>query len=264
MRLVATSLDDSFGESFDKVAKYLGLGYPGGPIIEAKAREFMGFSESRLDSEECSESAPASTPETMPASTPKATPKPQAYPIPLLHNKELCFSFSGLKNAVRLSIESMPKPLSDEAVGSICAGFEQSACAHLVRKCSLYLAQRMEPASPTSPTIPTGGEADTPKTSLDSELSESTRATSHSAPTTRLRSFAIVGGASANLSVRSAIESLCERYGLELLLAPLEFCSDNAAMIGRVGLEQYKRGDFTPLFEAQISPKSVAGDFASL
>ena len=39
--LIAQSLDDSFGESFDKVAKYLGLGYPGGPIVESYAKEFM-------------------------------------------------------------------------------------------------------------------------------------------------------------------------------------------------------------------------------
>ena len=51
--------------------------------------------------------------------------------------------------------------------------------------------------------------------------------------------FAIVGGASANLELRSQCEELCKKYDAPLLLAPLEFCSDNAAMIGRVAVEQF-------------------------
>ncbi len=39
MEILATSLDDSVGESFDKVAKMMGLGYPGGPIIEQVAKD---------------------------------------------------------------------------------------------------------------------------------------------------------------------------------------------------------------------------------
>jgi N6-L-threonylcarbamoyladenine synthase len=48
---------------------------------------------------------------------------------------------------------------------------------------------------------------------------------------------ALVGGASANLAIRSAVEALCAQYGKRLHTAPMEFCSDNAAMIGRYGLD---------------------------
>ena len=66
--------------------------------------------------------------------------------------------------------------------------------------------------------------------------------------------FGIIGGASANLSLREKIQKMCDEFGISLLLAPLEYCSDNAAMIGRVGLESYLRGEFSPL-EIQTKPK---------
>ncbi|HHS92594.1 MAG TPA: tRNA (adenosine(37)-N6)-threonylcarbamoyltransferase complex transferase subunit TsaD, partial [Campylobacterales bacterium] len=75
MEILATSIDDSVGESFDKTAKMMGLGYPGGPIIEKLARE---GDENRFD-----------------------------FPIPLRNSKEIAFSLSGLKNAVRLAIEGL-------------------------------------------------------------------------------------------------------------------------------------------------------------
>ena len=216
IRLVAQSLDDSFGESFDKVAKHLNLGYPGGPLIDRLAREFALAHPTAL---------------------------PHSFPVPLLHKSELCFSFSGLKNAVRLAIESaihstesatesartdsqdsQKSALSAYEVGRICAGFQKSACEHITRKVRQYF------------------------------MSEQAREARH---------FAIVGGASANSALRESLASLCAEFGKTLLLAPLEFCSDNAAMIGRVGVEQYKRGDFTPLHEAQIMPKSLPDDFIS-
>lgn len=229
IRLVAQSLDDSFGESFDKVAKHLDLGYPGGPVIDRLAREFALAHPTAL---------------------------PHSFPVPLLHKGELCFSFSGLKNAVRLAIESaresaesarestqklhsestakstesthadskisQKSALSPYEVGRICAGFQKSACEHITRKVRQYF------------------------------MSEQAREARH---------FAIVGGASANSALRESLACLCAEFGKTLLLAPLEFCADNAAMIGRVGVEQYRRGDFTPLHEAQITPKSLPSDF---
>ncbi|MBH0305758.1 tRNA (adenosine(37)-N6)-threonylcarbamoyltransferase complex transferase subunit TsaD, partial [Helicobacter pylori] len=67
--------DDSFGESFDKVSKMLDLGYPGGPIVEKLALDYAHPNE------------------------------PLMFPIPLKNSPNLAFSFSGLKNAVRLEVE---------------------------------------------------------------------------------------------------------------------------------------------------------------
>jgi N6-L-threonylcarbamoyladenine synthase len=109
LKVLATTLDDSFGESFDKVAKMMGLGYPGGPIIERLARE--GDAE-RFD-----------------------------FPVPLRHQKKLAFSFSGLKNAVRLQIAEL-KNLSKKDMADIAASFQKAAIEHLLQKtkeaCRLY------------------------------------------------------------------------------------------------------------------------------
>jgi N6-L-threonylcarbamoyladenine synthase len=51
-----------------------------------------------------------------------------------------------------------------------------------------------------------------------------------------------VGGASANLAIRSAFEALCAEQGRRLHTAPLEFCADNAAMIGRYAVDALAAG----------------------
>ncbi len=68
--------------------------------------------------------------------------------------------------------------------------------------------------------------------------------------------FAIVGGASANLYLREKFTSLCKEFDKELILAPLAYCSDNAAMIGRCAIEDYKNGKFVQLDNIAVNPKS--------
>ncbi len=94
-----STIDDALGEAFDKVAKLLDLGSPGGPHVEKQA--LLG------------------------------DPKRFRFPRPLLKEKTLDFSFSGLKTAVRLAAEEIA-PLSDTDVADICAGF-QAAVAEIVR-----------------------------------------------------------------------------------------------------------------------------------
>jgi N6-L-threonylcarbamoyladenine synthase len=94
-----STIDDALGEAFDKVAKLLGLGSPGGPHVEKQA--LLGDH------------------------------KRFKFPRPLLREKTLDFSFSGLKTAVRLAAEEIA-PLSDTDVADICAGF-QAAVAEIVR-----------------------------------------------------------------------------------------------------------------------------------
>jgi len=94
-----TTIDDALGEAFDKVAKLLGLGNPGGPHVERLALS--------------------------------GDPKRFRFPRPLLREKTLDFSFSGLKTAVRLAAEEIA-PLSEQDVADICASF-QAAVAEIVR-----------------------------------------------------------------------------------------------------------------------------------
>jgi N6-L-threonylcarbamoyladenine synthase len=88
-----TTIDDALGEAFDKVAKLLGLGVPGGPEVEKMA---LKGDASRFN-----------------------------FPRPLIKEDRLDFSFSGLKTAVRLAAEQRA-PLTEQDVADICASFQRT------------------------------------------------------------------------------------------------------------------------------------------
>lgn len=92
--LLGTTIDDALGEAFDKTARLMGLPYPGGPQIEAHARN--GDKNAYL------------------------------FPQPLRHKKGLNFSFSGLKTAVKTAIEKEQKPLSQTLKENIAASFQET------------------------------------------------------------------------------------------------------------------------------------------
>ncbi len=185
VKVLASTLDDSFGESFDKVAKMMGLGYPGGPLIEELAK--------------------------------KGDPYRFSFPVPLKNSKKIAFSYSGLKNAVRIAIEKSEG--SKELAPHIAASFQRAAIEHLVDK-SVKILDLKKPER-----------------------------------------FAIVGGASANMQLRDAFLRECDTRGIELLFAPLEYCSDNAVMIGRAAIDGYKKALFNPATKLKANPKStIFGD----
>ena len=105
MEILATSMDDSVGESFDKTAKMMGLGYPGGPIIEKLAQN---GDEDRFD-----------------------------FPVPLRNSPLIAFSLSGLKNAVRLEIQRCKdenEELNIQDQRDISASFQKAVKLHLLQK----------------------------------------------------------------------------------------------------------------------------------
>ncbi|WP_421715808.1 tRNA (adenosine(37)-N6)-threonylcarbamoyltransferase complex transferase subunit TsaD [Arcobacter arenosus] len=183
MKLVASTLDDSFGESFDKVAKMMNLGYPGGPIVQEKG---LKGDENRFD-----------------------------FPVPLRQSPNIEFSYSGLKNAVRMQIEKLENEgnLTEEGICDICASFEKTAVAHIMQKMKKYFKSN------------------------------------------RPKNLAIVGGASANIRLRTAIEELCSKNNTKLFLSELKYCSDNAAMIGRVAVEQYKINEFVTVEDIDVQTR---------
>jgi N6-L-threonylcarbamoyladenine synthase len=99
--LVGQTRDDAAGEAFDKVAKLLGLGYPGGPAIEQTARE----------------------------GDPRAIP----FPMAQFQDGAPDFSFSGLKTAVSLFVRQS-RPLTPHLVADVSASFQATAVKMLVRK----------------------------------------------------------------------------------------------------------------------------------
>ena len=98
-RRLGTTIDDALGEAFDKTAKLLGLGFPGGPAVERTAET--------------------------------GDPDRFALPRPLAGREGCDFSFSGLKTAVLKTVQAN-EPLSDGDRADICAGF-QAAAADCVR-----------------------------------------------------------------------------------------------------------------------------------
>ena len=106
---LGATIDDAVGEAFDKVAKALGLGYPGGPVISREAAK----------------------------GDPHAIPFPRA----MMHSGDLRFSLSGLKTAVVTYINNERAAGRELNVPNICASFQQAVVDVQVKKAEMALEQ---------------------------------------------------------------------------------------------------------------------------
>lgn len=77
---------------------------------------------------------------------------------------------------------------------------------------------------------------------------------------TKIKKVVITGGVSANSRLREAGQAWAARKKVQLLIPPIKFCTDNAAMIGLVGIKRLNRGEFSDLLLGP-SPGSLDGDF---
>jgi N6-L-threonylcarbamoyladenine synthase len=108
--LLGRTRDDAAGEAYDKVAKMLDLGYPGGPKVDALAS--------------------------------RGNPEAFDLPVPMGNSSEIAFSFSGLKTAVLWKIEALKKEgISPLPLEDICASFQKAAVASLTGKVRLAMRQ---------------------------------------------------------------------------------------------------------------------------
>ncbi len=123
---LGSTLDDAVGEAFDKTAKLLGLGYPGGPAVEKLAGE-------------CADKSAAA----------------QKYPLPtpLLGKPGCDFSFAGLKTAVKRIVDTLPDPIERAVAADICASFQHSVGKIIIdrtaRAIEKYRALYPDAMSPT-------------------------------------------------------------------------------------------------------------------
>ncbi len=108
-RVLGRTRDDAAGEAYDKVARLLGLGYPGGPAVDRQAK--LG------------------------------DPKAVAFPRPLMPDT-WDFSFAGLKTSVLYHRQKLPKQLSARTVDDLCASFQEALVETLVWK-TIRAAKKM-------------------------------------------------------------------------------------------------------------------------
>jgi len=105
--VVSSTRDDAAGEALDKGAKLLGLGYPGGPLIEKRAA--------------------------------KGDPAAFDFPRGIGPRSDLGFSFSGLKTSLRYQLEKMTPAEIEARMDDLCASYQQAVIDALVRKTTLAL-----------------------------------------------------------------------------------------------------------------------------
>ena len=140
--MLGESLDDAAGEAFDKTAKLLGLGYPGGPAV---ARAAAGGRSERF-----------------------------SFPRPMTDRPGLDFSFSGLKTAVANVVRGL-QPITPRDVSDVAAGFQEAVVDTLVIKC-----RRALEATGTDALVLAGGVA--ANVALRARLAEVVPEVFHAAP----------------------------------------------------------------------------------
>lgn len=166
-KVIGQTRDDAVGEAFDKVARALGLPYPGGPHIDRLAKsghETIDF--------------------------PRAWLEPESYD----------FSFSGLKSSVINTLHNAQQRGEKIVIADMAASFQASVVDVLVKK------------------------------------------TARAAKHYQVKQVLLAGGVAANEGLRSAFVHTFSDTDVDLVIPPLELCTDNAAMIAAAGSIAYHTG----------------------
>jgi N6-L-threonylcarbamoyladenine synthase len=179
----------------------LGLGYPGGPAVEKAAGDGDA---ARFD-----------------------------LPRPMKGRPGSNFSFSGLKTAVRQTVEGLPPgPVSAQDAADLCASF-QAAVGEAIADRTRNAIHAFRDAHPDGATL------------------------------------VVAGGVAANTHLRGVLESLAAAEGMRFVAPPLSLCTDNGAMIAWAGIERLKRGettgmDFAPRPRWPLDPDAPRLAFAGV
>jgi N6-L-threonylcarbamoyladenine synthase len=164
--------DDAAGEAFDKVARLLGLGYPGGPMIDRLAQ----------------------------AGDPKAFPLPEGkISLPEGGYHRYDSSFSGLKTAVLRLVQQLEATGDPLPVADLAASFQFTVANALTKRA---IACAMDHG---------------------------------------LTTIAVGGGVAANRGLRSRLTEQAAKQGIQVLFPPMQYCTDNAAMIACAAAEHFEQ-----------------------
>jgi N6-L-threonylcarbamoyladenine synthase len=214
---LGTTIDDALGEAFDKTAKLLGLGYPGGPLVEQYATRGDA---NRFD-----------------------------LPRPLKGRAGCDFSFSGLKTAVRETAEDLGA-LTDQDKADLCASFQKAVADTMqnrLKKAFEMFRDEVRPPSPFGhfPNKLGEGLDAVISPNLLGEYPEGGRGAFPQTPT-----LVVAGGVAANKALRTMLETTSAANGFTLSVPPFHLCTDNAAMIAWAAAERFALG----LSDEQNSP----------
>ena len=181
--VIGKTRDDAAGEAFDKVSKLLGLGYPGGPLIDKLSK--------------------------------KGNPKFHHFPRALNRKDNFDFSFSGFKTSVRNYLASKDTKFIQEHIADITASVQKAIVDSLVSKTISY------------------------------------------AKRSNAKTIIVAGGVSANSLLRSEISEQGSSIGAKVHFPALEYCMDNAAMIGAAAIEKFQKSEFADLSLNAFSTKGI-------
>ena len=169
--LLGETLDDAIGEAYDKVARVLGLKYPGGPNVEKLALSGK-----------------------------------KSYDLPLaVKDDSYNFSYSGLKSSVINIVHKEKQKNKEINKADLAYSFQYSAVEELTRKVDMAIKS------------------------------------------TGIKQVLIAGGVSANNYLRSELKTICKNNKATLLYPRMEYCTDNAAMIGAAAYPLYLKKDFADM-----------------
>jgi len=171
--LLGSTRDDAAGEAFDKIARVLGLPYPGGPALEKLASG--------------------------------GNARAIAFPRAWLGEGNLDFSFSGLKTAVTNYLQRFREKGDEPVLADVAASFQAAVVEVLVEK-TIWAAKK-----------------------------------------TGVKRIALAGGVAANKTLRNLFQKRAGEEGISFCFPPIEFCTDNAAMVACAGYYHYLSGNFSSL-----------------
>lgn len=171
------TIDDAPGEAFDKTAKLLGLGYPGGPQVEREAT--------------------------------KGDPNAYKFARPLSNRADCNLSFSGLKTSLRRVVDVLSADqggIHKQQRADLCASFQAAVADCLSIKVRRAMAEFIAVYPDAK------------------------------------RVFAVAGGVAANQMIGAQLRQQAQAHCFEFIAPPLQYCTDNGAMIAWAGLERFQLG----------------------
>lgn len=182
--IIGRTKDDAVGECFDKVARVLGLPYPGGIPIDKNSK--LGNHTYKL-------------------------------PTPL-HDDSLDFSYSGLKTNVINLVHKLEQNHEEVNINDMCKSFQDTAIGMIIDKTKKAM-QRY-----------------------------------------KVKQVVLAGGVSANSYLRETMQDLAKKMKVDIIIPPMWCCTDNAAMIAKVGSMLYDRKVFADL-DISVDPNWEIEDY---